>query len=114
MSPFAPGWDALAVDWDAVGSIPVMVQHGTEDPMIPVRADARSHRVFWPSTTSRSSPGSTRWVIRSRWRACRDAHAWLDQVVAGEQPREALPEPLPEGPVEERDRRDLRVRGAAQ
>src|SRR3954452_24792582 len=32
MSPFAPGWDALHVDWDAVRDIPVMVQHGTEDP----------------------------------------------------------------------------------
>jgi thioredoxin 1 len=98
MSPFAPGWDALDVDWDAVRSIPVMVQHGTEDPMIPVRAARDLTRVLSEHdvpVVAREYPMGHQVALES----VRDAHEWLDRVVAGEQPREALPEPPAEGPV---------------
>jgi thioredoxin 1 len=98
MSPFAPGWDALQVDWDAVRSIPVMVQHGTEDPMIPVRASRDLTRVLSEHglpVVAREYPMGHQVALESM----RDAHAWITKVLAGEQPSEALPEPPPEGPV---------------
>jgi thioredoxin 1 len=98
MSPFAPGWDALDVDWDAVRSIPVMVQHGTEDPMIPVRAARDLTRVLTEHdvpVVAREYPMGHQVALES----VRDAHEWLVKVVAGERPSEALPEPPPEGPV---------------
>jgi thioredoxin 1 len=98
MSPFAPGWEALDVDWDAVRSIPVMVQHGTEDPMIPVRAARDLTRVLTEHhvpVVAREYPMGHQVALES----VRDAHEWLTRVVAGERPSEALPEPPPEGPI---------------
>jgi thioredoxin 1 len=98
MSPFAPGWDALHVEWDAAKDIPVMVQHGTEDPMIPVRAARDLTHVLSDHgvpVVAREYPMGHQVALES----VRDAHAWLTQVVAGERPSEALPEPPPEGPV---------------
>jgi thioredoxin 1 len=98
MSPFAPAWELLDIDWDAARSVPVLVQHGTEDPMIPVRATrelARALTGHEVPLVSLEYPMGHQVALES----VRDAQAWLDQVVAGEQPRAPLPEPPPEGPV---------------
>jgi len=98
MSPFAPGWEALDVDWEAARSIPVMVQHGTEDPMIPVRATRDLTAVLAEHdvpVVAREYPMGHQVALES----VRDAHEWLGRVLAGERPSEALPEPPPEGPV---------------
>jgi thioredoxin 1 len=98
MSPFAPGWDALHVDWEAVRDIPVLVQHGTDDPMIPVAASRDLARVLTEHdlpVVAQEYPMGHQVALES----VQDARAWLDRVVAGEQPRAALPEPPPEGPV---------------
>jgi thioredoxin 1 len=98
MSPFAPGWDALDVDWDAVHDIPVLIQHGTEDPMIPVSASRDLARVLTEHglpVVAQEYPMGHQVALES----VSDARAWLDRVVAGEQPRAALPEPPAEGPV---------------
>jgi thioredoxin 1 len=98
MSPFAPGWESLAVDWDAARAIPVLVQHGTEDPMIPVRATRDLARVLVEHDVplvSLEYPMGHQVALES----VRDAHAWMERVLAGEQPSEALPEPPEEGPV---------------
>ena len=99
MSPFAPGWDAFDVDWDAVREIPVLVQHGTEDPMIPVRAARDLTRVLAEHGRAGRVRASTRWDTRSRSRACATRTRGSTQVLAGERPSEPLPEPPPEGPV---------------
>ena len=36
MSSYLPEVDGLEYDWDAAPSIPALVQHGTDDPLIPV------------------------------------------------------------------------------
>jgi thioredoxin 1 len=98
MSPFAPGWEALQIDWDAVADIPVMVQHGTEDPMIPIRATRDLTRVLTEHgvpVVAREYPMGHQVALES----VRDAHTWLTQVLAGARPSEALPEPPAEGPV---------------
>lgn len=98
MSPFAPGWELLDVDWDAARAIPVLVQHGTEDPMIPVRAARDLSRALAEHEVplvSLEYPMGHQVALES----VRDAAAWLGRVAAGEQPTAALPEPPPEGPV---------------
>jgi thioredoxin len=98
MSPFAPGWDLLDIDWDAARGIPVLVQHGTEDPMIPVGAARDLSRALTEHEVplvSLEYPMGHQVALES----IRDAQAWLDRVAAGERPTAALPEPPPEGPV---------------
>ena len=98
MSPFVPDMDAELVDWAAAAAIPVLLQHGTEDPMIPVAAARDLAEIL----TQRSVPLVYREYPMGHQVALesvQDAQRWLDQVVAGEHPREALPEPAPEGPV---------------
>jgi thioredoxin 1 len=98
MSPFAPGWDVLDVDWDAAREIPVLVQHGTEDPMIPVRAArdlAHALAEHEVPLVSLEYPMGHQVALES----VRDAQAWLERVAAGDQPTATLPEPPPEGPV---------------
>ncbi len=98
MSPFAPNLDALGVDWEAAREVPVLVQHGTDDPMIPVRvgrelaAALTEHQV---PVVYREYPMGHQVALES----VEDARDWLDAVVAGERPSAALPEPPAEGPV---------------
>lgn len=98
MSPFAPGWELLDIDWDAARAIPVLVQHGTEDPMIPVRAARDLSRALVEHEVplvSLEYPMGHQVALES----VRDAQAWLARVAAGERPAAELPEPPPEGPV---------------
>src|SRR5262249_23658799 len=99
MSPFASAEvvDAIA-DWDAARSVPVLVQHGTDAPMIPVeraRGLAKSlvdHRV---PVVYGEYPMGHEVALES----VQQARGWLDALRAGEQPSAPLPAPPRDGPV---------------
>jgi thioredoxin 1 len=91
MSPFLPALDGLELDDAAVGSIPVLVQHGTNDGMIPVkqaRALARALRAAGVPTVFREYPMEHQVALES----LQDARAWLADVLAGGLPDEAVPD----------------------
>ena len=72
-----------------------LVQHGTDDPLIPVQRSrdlARELREFGIPTVYREYPMEHQVALEG----LRDAQAWLEQVLAGERPDE----PVPEDPVE--------------
>jgi predicted esterase len=95
MSPFLPGLEGLEIDDAAVASIPVLVQHGTHDQMIPVKQSrtlARALRSVGVPTVFREYPMEHQVALES----LQDARAWLAQVIAGELPDE----PVPDDPVE--------------
>src|SRR5204862_345034 len=80
-SAYLPDVDGVELDWDAAPSIPVLVQHGTDDPLIPVdvggRALARTlmdHGV--PTTYSEFPMGHS--VAMA---GLEEAHAWLLAVL---------------------------------
>ena len=94
MSPFS-ALDHVDVDWDALAEIPVLVQHGTEDPLIPVansRELARRLLEHGVPTVYEEYPMAHQVALES----VQSAHAWLLLVSAGEKPSEPLPEPPPE------------------
>jgi thioredoxin 1 len=99
MSPFAPT-DLVAedVDWEAARDVPVLLQHGTEDPMIPVQrsrdlaAALVEHDV---PLVYAEYPMAHEVALES----VQQGRTWLDALRAGEQPSEPIPEPPPEGPV---------------
>ena len=75
--------------------MPVLVQHGTNDPLIPVQRSrdlARDLREFGIPTVYREYPMEHQVAIEG----LRDARAWLAEVVAGERPDE----PVPDDPIE--------------
>jgi thioredoxin 1 len=89
MSPALPG--PVTVD----GAVPVLVQHGTHDPLVPVQRSrdlARSLREQHVPTVYREYPMEHQVAMES----IQDAREWLGKVVAGEQPDE----PVPEDPIE--------------
>jgi thioredoxin 1 len=95
MSPFLPALDGLELDDDAVGSIPVLVQHGTNDPMIPVkqaRLLARALQAAGVPTVFREYPMEHQVALES----LQDARAWLGEVIGGAVPNE----PVPDDPIE--------------
>ena len=97
MSPFVQH-DELDMDIEAAREVPVLLQHGTEDPMIPVertRESAAALLELGVPVVYREYPMEHQISLES----LQDARAWLDAVRAGERPSEPLPEPPPEGPV---------------
>jgi thioredoxin 1 len=95
MSPFLPGLDGLELDDTAVGSIPVLVQHGTHDQMIPVKQSrtlARALRAAGVPTVFREYPMEHQVALEG----LNDARVWLAAVVAGERPDE----PVADDPIE--------------
>ena len=71
--------------------VPVLVQHGTDDPLIPVQRSrdlARDLRAFGVPTVYREYPMEHQVAIEG----LRDARAWLGEVLAGERPDEAIPD----------------------
>ncbi len=95
-SAYLPDVEGVELDWDAAPSIPVLVQHGTDDPLIPVEAGGRAlarglmeHGV--PTTYSEFPMGHS--VAMA---GLEEAHAWLLEVSAGERPSAPMPEPPPE------------------
>jgi thioredoxin 1 len=79
-------------DFDArAADVPVLVQHGTHDPLIPVqraRDLARVLRAAGVPTEYREYPMEHQVAMES----IRDARAWLTKVLAGERPDEELPD----------------------
>jgi thioredoxin 1 len=92
MSPALPG---PLTDIAADGAPPVLVQHGTHDPLVPVQRSrdlARALRAAGVPTVYREYPMEHQVALESM----QDARAWLDDVLNGERPDE----PVPEDPVE--------------
>jgi thioredoxin 1 len=95
MSAFLPDVEGVEYDWDAARDIPVLVQHGTDDPMIPVergRELARTLVEHGVPTTYSEYPMGHAVALES----VQQAHEWLQQVRAGEKPSAPLPEAPPE------------------
>ena len=97
MSPFV-SFDRFDVDWDAARDVPILLQHGTEDPLIPV---ARSREAA-EQLAARGVPtvyGEYPMAHQVAFESMQQAHEWLGAIVRGERPSEPLPEPPPESPV---------------
>ena len=95
MSPFLPGLDLVDVDDAAATMLPVLVQHGTDDPLVPVQRSrdlVRELRTIGVPTVYREYPMQHQVAIESM----QDAQGWIAQVVAGERPDEEPPAPPPE------------------
>jgi thioredoxin 1 len=91
MSPALP---SVVVD-DGAENVPVLVQHGSDDPLIPVQRSrdlARLLREHGVPTVYREYPMGHQVALEG----LREARSWLDQVLAGERPDE----PVPDDPVE--------------
>jgi len=70
MSTYLPNVEGLDYDWEAAKSIPVLVQHGTDDPLIPVeqgRTLAKTLEDHGAPVTYRDYPMQH----QARWRASR-------------------------------------------
>ncbi|MGH9027144.1 MAG: thioredoxin [Acidimicrobiia bacterium] len=96
LSSYLP--DDVDYDWEAAASIPVLVQHGSHDPLIPVergRELARSLEAHGVPVVYGEYPMEHQVALESM----QDAQAWLDRVRAGERPSEPVPDDPPEGPV---------------
>jgi thioredoxin 1 len=98
MSPALPGLDVFAADWKAAAGVPVLIQHGDEDPLVPV---ARARQL------ARALEGHGVPVVYSEYpmghqvalESIRHGRAWIDAVIAGEKPSDPVPDDPPEGPV---------------
>jgi thioredoxin len=93
MSPMTP--DGVDFDWDAAKTVPVLVQHGTDDPLIPVargRALAASLMDHGVPVVYQEYPMGHAVALES----IQAAKSWLNEVVAGERPSEPMPEAPPE------------------
>jgi thioredoxin 1 len=87
----SPAIDTAAFDLDERDAPPVLVQHGTNDPMIPVQRSrdlARQLRALGVPTVYREYPMAHQVALES----LRDATDWLGLVVAGERPDETVPD----------------------
>jgi thioredoxin 1 len=90
MSPAFVLGDPDAFD-PRVNDVPVLLQHGTYDPLIPVQRTrdlGRLLRKVGVPTVYREYPMEHQVAIES----LRDGREWLSQVLAGEKPDEELPE----------------------
>ena len=97
MSPFVRT-NFIDVDWDAAREVPVLLQHGTEDPMIPAQRTREFAQLLMDRGVS-VVYGEYPMAHQVALESMQQAHAWLDAVRAGERPSEPLPAPPPEGPV---------------
>ena len=91
MSPANPIAEAFTDLPDAARRVPVLVQHGTDDPLIPVQRSrdfARQLRGVGVPTVYREYPMQHQVALESM----RDARDWMTRVLDGELPDEELPE----------------------
>ena len=91
MSPAVPSFDLLDLDPNAAGTVPVLVQHGTQDPMIPVKA-ARGVARQLQQRRVPVSYGEFAMQHNVTLDSLRAAAAWIAQVVDGELPNELVPD----------------------
>jgi thioredoxin len=98
MSSYLPDIAGLDYDWEAAKVMPVLVQHGSEDPLIPVargRALARTLESHGVPVVYGEYPMEHQVALES----VRQGALWLQAVRAGEKPSEPVPDDPPEGPV---------------
>jgi thioredoxin 1 len=92
MSPALP---LTTLDVAAGALPPVLVQHGVDDPLVPASSSrdlAKRLREAGVPTVHREYPMGHQVALES----LRDAREWLEKVMAGEAPDEAVVEPPPE------------------
>ncbi len=97
MSPFVPP-GLLGIDLERAKDVPVLLQHGTNDPMIP----SAGTRALAEALTEAGLPvvfGEYPMGHEVSLESVQQAQQWLAQVHDGERPAEPLPEPEPEGLV---------------
>jgi thioredoxin 1 len=85
-------------DWDAAGQTPVLMQHGTMDPLVPVERARESARILAEHaipTVYLEYPMEHQVAIESM----QDAQRWLTAVLAGERPSSPPPLPSDGGPI---------------
>ncbi len=95
MSTYLPEVDGLTYDWEAAASIPVLLEHGTEDPLLPIergRAAAQTLEEHGAPVTYHEYPMAHEVSVES----VQQAHEWLLAVSAGERPRQAVPQEFAE------------------
>jgi len=96
MSTYLPDVEGFDYDWDAAAEIPVLVQHGTDDPLIPVerggRALAQTLLDHGVPTVYGEYPMGHAVALES----LQQAREWLDDVRAGSRPSAPMPEAPPE------------------
>jgi thioredoxin len=98
MSGFLP--ETPGLDYDFATAPPVMVEHGSADPLIPVsrgRDAARALADAGVPVVYREYPMAHQVAVES----LADAAAWLDKVLAWERPSEPVAEPAADGPAED-------------
>jgi thioredoxin len=98
MSPALPGLDVFDPDWDAGKELPVLVEHGDQDPLVPVARARQLARVLEANgvpVVYEEYPMGHQVALESIERA----RGWIDAVYAGEKPSESVPEDPPEGLV---------------
>jgi thioredoxin 1 len=98
MSPALPGLDMLDVDWERAKTLPMLVQHGSEDPLVQVQRSrdlARELEAHGVPVVYAEYPMAHQVALES----VQQARGWLDAIRTGEQPSEPVPDDPPEGPV---------------
>ncbi len=98
MSPALPGLDVFNPDWEAAANIPVLIQHGDQDPLVPVARVRQLARVLEGNgvpTVYSEYPMGHQVALES----IRHARSWIDGVIAGKKPSGPVPDDPPEGLV---------------
>jgi thioredoxin len=96
MSSYLPDVEGVEYDWDAARDIPVLVQHGTDDPLIPVDQGGRALAAALVDQGVPTVYGEYPMGHAVALESLEQAKRWLDAVRAGEKPSEPLPEAPPE------------------
>ncbi len=98
MSPVLPGLDIFEPDWVAAAEVPILIQHGDQDPLAPVARTRQLARVLEghgvPVVYSEFPMGH-----QVALESIRHGRAWIEGVVAGKKPSGPVPDDPPEGPV---------------
>jgi thioredoxin 1 len=98
MSPALPGLDVFEADWEAAKQVPVLVEHGDQDPLVPVARARQLARVLQANGAPlvyAEFPMGHQVALESIERA----KVWIAAVIAGEKPNEPVADDPPEGPV---------------
>lgn len=98
MSPALPGLDIFEPDWEAASDIPVLIQHGDQDPLVPVeraRQLARALEGNGVPLVYSEFPMGHQVALES----IRHGRAWIEAVIDGKKPSGPVPDDPPEGPV---------------
>jgi phospholipase/carboxylesterase len=104
MSGFLPEVDGLEYDFAGAPAPPVLLQHGTHDPLIDVAQGRRAAETLAGAgvpVVYREYPMAHQVALESM----ADAAAWLDNILAGQRPSAPLPAP----PAEPEDDDDALV-----